>query len=82
MLITDSVTTKNPGKQGRPPNQQHLVSALPFEMLRVYVFQAVQERWGNGAISLRGLREAIECRLGVSLVHRKPAMRQLADEVG
>ena len=50
-------------------------------MLRVYVFQAVQELWGSGAISLQGLREAIEWRLGVSLVHRKPAIRQLADEV-
>ena len=81
MVITDGVTNKNPCKEGRPPDQQHLVSELPFEMLRVCVFQAVQERWGTGAISLRGLREAIEWRLGVSLAHRKPAIRQLAEKV-
>ena len=80
MVIIDGVTIKNPCKEGRPPDQQHLVSELPFEMLRVCVFQAVQERWGTGAISLRGLREAIEWRLGVSLAHRKPAIRQLAEE--
>ncbi|CAE7284049.1 rbcL, partial [Symbiodinium sp. KB8] len=70
MDIIDNVAT----------DQQHLVSEVPIEMLRAYVFQAVREQWGNGAISLRGLRESVQQRLGISLVLEKPAIRQLAEE--